>query len=722
MRHASSIAERCRRRVRGPAVLLLLACVSGACRERPGEIALPPLPERVDPTLDASVLPDGAIPCRRDSDCDDEVACSRDVCAPGGFCVSSADSSRCTDGVYCNGQEVCDPAFGCRPGAPRRCSDEDVCTIDHCDEANKRCAHDPRDFDDDGEIDWHCLGGTDCDDFDATRANAHSEICADGVDNDCDDVVDELSCGRVEHDRCEDALDISAGGRFQVQVLGAAPDYALSCSAPGSRDVAFTFTTDKAHDVTLVAAGVLVDGSDETATIALRSNCQDVQSEIECNHGFPGQVRVRALPPGRYFVIASSQQAARVVVEARFADPTEAPTNQTCESPLEVSAGGRFEGDFVDVGDEADLACGFPNAADLVYRFTTQAEHDVELSAISLSGSERMSFAVRTVCDEPESTLRCLSNAPARARLHQLPAGTYYVVLEGSNAREVDFSLDLAFLDPTPPPAGDSCAEPLELELETLVTGTLANRQDLVSVQECGCKPEDAPRGCELFLPNAVYRVQVEAPTDLALEIDSPFANIAYDFRSVCDASAAQLSCGKTAATHRERIRNLSAGDYFLIVESADPAGFSVELQPLPRTMPVPVGGNDTCATAVDIPADGGLFSGDTLGMINDYEATCGSGARSSDATFRVVLTQTSRVVASLEAVFDTVLYRYRDGGQGPLVCAERGVDCNDDGGSGSLNSLLDETLEPGNYYYVVDGFNENNQGRYLLDVNIGPP
>jgi hypothetical protein len=700
--------------------VLWLALAAAGCRDRPGQIELPHLPDVIDAGSDTGSIPDGSIPCRQDADCDDGVACTRDVCAPGRFCVNAINSSLCSDDVFCNGQEVCSPEVGCRPGRPRRCTDDDVCTIDYCDEQEKRCAYEPRDFDDDGEVDWHCLGGTDCDDFDATRAHGVAETCSDGIDNDCDETIDELSCGRPEHDRCEDALDVTAGGRFVVNLGGAAPDYTLGCSVAAERDVAFTFTTEKPHDVTLIATGLLGDDSEETATIALRTNCGDLRTELECSHGFPGQVRMRALPAGRYFAVVGSEQSAQIVLEARFADATTAPPNLSCDAPTDVSAGGHFEGDFVDVGDDEDVPCGFPGAGDLMYGFTTAQEHDVELSAISATG-ERMNFAVRTACDDPASTLRCISAAPARARLHQLPAGSYYVVLESSPAREVDFSFDVAFLDPTPPPPGDSCSNPLELPIGLEVNGTLANRQDLVAVAECGCTAESSERGCGLFWPDSVYRIQVDEPMDLAVDITSGSALLAYDFRSVCESQAAQLACGSGAAVGA-RVRNLQAGDYFLIVESADPGNFSVALESLPRTMPVPVGGNDTCATAVEIPADGGLFAGDTLGLLNNYEALCGSGARSGDAAFRLELTERSTVTALLEAAFDTVLYRHLDAGNGPAACNVLASACNDDGGQGNTNSLLIDTLDPGIYYYIVDGFNDDNAGSYLLEMSIAPP
>jgi hypothetical protein len=171
-----------------------------------------------------------------------------------------------------------------------------------------------------------------------------------------------------------------------------------------------------------------------------------------------------------------------------------------------------------------------------------------------------------------------------------------------------------------------------------------------------------------------------------------------------------------------DRIRNLTPGEYYLIVESPDSADFALTTETLPLTVPVAVSGNGLCATAFEIPPAGGLFSGDTLEALNDYEATCGAGAQSSDVAYRLELPTRSRVMASLDAGFDTVLYRFEDVGDGQASCSSRIESaCNDDGG-GNTNSRLEETLDAGVYYYIVDGFSTNNRGAYTLEVEITAP
>jgi hypothetical protein len=717
--HNSPVDVRLRRAARGHFLTMLALGVllgAPACSDDDAQIELAPLlPER-DRDAEVPPLPEGARLCAQDGECDDGIECTRDSCANGRYCVNAANSSVCSDGVFCNGQELCDPATGCLASSPRLCNDGDVCTVDHCSEREQECRHDPRDFDGDGEVDWHCMGGTDCDDFDATRAQAVSEVCADAIDNDCDDIVDEAAdCGSQLHDTCADALDVSAGGTFSVGLSGAKPDYAPSCTAAGAGDVAFMFTIKEPRDVTLIGRGLLSDGVEETAVVAVRSNCGDSGTEIDCSRGFPGQLRLRSLPAGEYFVIVSSALSAQALLEARFEPPTEGPTNTSCETalPLPVTGNARFEASFVDVGDDEAISCGFEGANDLVYSFRLEQPRDVEIAAASATG-ERMNFAIRTECDEPASTLRCVSDSPAWARLFQLPANTYYIILESSPAREVDFSLNVAFLDPSEPPVGQSCDTPVDLLLDTETPGSLANHQDLVEVH-CGCSGGD----CNLFLPDIIYSVEVEEPSDLALHVEGGSSLFAYDFRSACDDIGSQLSCSR-ALGNGGRIRNLAPGSYYLVLESPGAGNFTILAERLPPSVPVPVTGNDTCGTATEIPVDGGLFSGNTLDTLDHYGALCGSGALGRDAVFRLNLTTRAEVSAIVDAPFDSVLFRYADLGAGAATCVSQAEAACDDGG-GTQSRLAAEILEPGAHYYVVDGVNSIDAGPYLFQVDVIP-
>jgi hypothetical protein len=633
-----------------------------------------------------------------DVDCDDGVACTMDFCDPAGFCRNPVDIAMCDDGIFCNGVEQCDPIRGCVPGPPESCNDGDVCTLDACDEAEKTCRHAPRDLDEDGEADWHCEGGTDCDDRDPTRGTLASEVCDDAVDNDCDKVIDEADCGRPRHDVCEDALDVSAGGVFVVDNRGTIADYTLGCGG-FRRDIVLTFRLDAPADVEIVA-----EGSGLTA-VALRTRCEQLDTEIECASGFPGQVRSRSLLAGTYYAIVNDSGIGEMAIEVAFSEPTSPPTNETCTMPADVSAGGSFPGSFVDVTDDLATSCGATGAPDLVYSFTTTETQNVRLSLFSPS-SDTMAFSVRSTCDSEATQLRCVRGAPAAALLHELPAGTYFVVVEGPSAREVDFQLDVAFEAPSAAPAGDSCSNPVTLPLEATVLGSLADKQD------------DHETSCGFFYNDAVYRFTLTQRRDVTVNVDGGGTFMYTSIRPTCTNGETQLRC-VSGSPSRARLRNLAPGTYYVVVESFRGTGFNISVETTPPTVPVNVSGNEACVVgdAHVVPATGGLFRGNTMSMRNDYEASCGGSARSPDATFSLSLTTSRRVVASTEgSSFDTVLHMHEG------MCAS-GSDrvCDDDGGDGS-SSLIDRVLTVGTYYYVVDGFGTTNSGEYLFEVVVTDP
>lgn len=69
--------------------------------------------------------------CAINSHCDDGIACTLNLCVDQ-ECVYTPDHVACDDGLFCNGQEICDAAFGCGSGQPR-------CELNECDEVADEC-------------------------------------------------------------------------------------------------------------------------------------------------------------------------------------------------------------------------------------------------------------------------------------------------------------------------------------------------------------------------------------------------------------------------------------------------------------------------------------------------------------------------------------------------------------------------------------------------------
>ena len=144
------------------------------------------------PTDDA-----GAARCSSDTDCDDSIPCTAELCGAGGLCERTPIDERCADG------ESCIVGVGCRAGesceTSADCADAHECTIDSCASGNV-CRHMPIDERCPAETPtcdpvMGCVAGSGC----RTAADCDDDIectfdtC--GADMMCDHMALDARCG-----------------------------------------------------------------------------------------------------------------------------------------------------------------------------------------------------------------------------------------------------------------------------------------------------------------------------------------------------------------------------------------------------------------------------------------------------------------------------------------------------------------------------------------------
>lgn len=194
-----------------------------------------------EPAQDAGSdsAPDSTVACNSDSACNDGDLCNgQETCGENGFCVPGEPLS-CDDGIECT-LNRCSPTLGCQFPAPdldgdgyqdancldgsglplgTDCDDTDINrfpdNIEFCDAENRDEDCNPNTFgaldrDGDGSFDAQCCNsngdtlicGNDCDDLRGNVNVSATEVC-DGVDNNCNDMVDEgvALSGFVDGDR-----------------------------------------------------------------------------------------------------------------------------------------------------------------------------------------------------------------------------------------------------------------------------------------------------------------------------------------------------------------------------------------------------------------------------------------------------------------------------------------------------------------------------------------
>jgi hypothetical protein len=176
--------------------------------------------------------------------CNDGVSCTTDTCNEAtDSCVHTPNNAACSDGLFCNGTETCDPLNGCQAGTPPNCSDGVGCTVDACDEANDTCTHTPQNsLCNDGQF---CNGTETCHPTLGCQAGTPPN-CNDGVSctlDSCDEVND--TCKHVtDNSLCSDGLFCN-GNETCHPTLGCQPGTPPNCND----GIACTVDTcDEAHD------------------------------------------------------------------------------------------------------------------------------------------------------------------------------------------------------------------------------------------------------------------------------------------------------------------------------------------------------------------------------------------------------------------------------------------------------------------------------------------
>jgi hypothetical protein len=108
--------------------------------------------------------------------CNDGVACTTDTCSAGtDACVHTPNDGACSNNQFCDGAETCDPVQGCVAGTAPSCSDNIACTADSCNPANGgACAH--------AANNAACSDGLFCD---GAEICSTSQGCIDGPDPTC---------------------------------------------------------------------------------------------------------------------------------------------------------------------------------------------------------------------------------------------------------------------------------------------------------------------------------------------------------------------------------------------------------------------------------------------------------------------------------------------------------------------------------------------------------
>lgn len=425
---------------------------------------------------------------REEPDCADGFTCTEDSCDEElNTCRHDYKDELCNDGNVCNGLERCMPRSpfsdgetGCVAGSTVFCEDDNDCTEDFCDPESGECGIRIRDVDRDGYGDKQCslqytegvptIGtdcydpdnpddtpeegtickGTDCDDGNDEVHPDAEEVCGDGIDNNCDRMVDlyDETCF-PGNDTCATPQELpSDGGSVTGSIRGTADDYTTGCGAPPLNDVVFLLDLADDHDVGLSAFG------DFSAFISVRTECSSVDSEVYCGEN---SIWARGLEAGTYYIIVEGDTPGNFSLSVELAPYTDVynvpPTNDDCSNPYILPPeGGLFIGETTGMANDFTASCGSSSASpDAAFELTLTDRKMVTVSTVTTVGYDGTIHMHSAPCDGG-AEIACNDDCPDTRHscfTTTVDAGTYYIIVDGySSSASGNYEMNVVITDP----------------------------------------------------------------------------------------------------------------------------------------------------------------------------------------------------------------------------------------------------------------------------------
>jgi hypothetical protein len=420
----------------------------------------------------------GCLHARVDARCDDRIACTTDVCT--GTAGPSGCEYRLSDAVCNTGCTMgarCTPS-GCAGGSPLVCMDDGTpCTVERCDAAAGGCVRDPLDADMDGfpasrvvsgGTTFMCAGGADCDDTRSAVNPRATEVCGNGLDDDCNPSTSDV-CSTPTGDTCAAPTPIpiaSGRGSVTVTLTSFADDYDTRCGGGRGNDAVFYFDVTTTSDVRIETTGA-VDTVLATAfrceADAFRNRCND-----DRNPGTNTTSRIwlhpvtvpAGMPSVRVFVLVDEfdvGDADPVTISVTLTAPpaVNACPTSTGPRPLDISGGGTVIGTLGGLGGAVG---GQRGSCQPVASVGSEAVFRIEETDRVLDGVEASSTSfvpdlyVRGGLCASGTEIRCVNgsgsgsggSATLTGLMHPSASGTvFYAFVDNAPLTSVEYTLDL---------------------------------------------------------------------------------------------------------------------------------------------------------------------------------------------------------------------------------------------------------------------------------------
>ncbi|MGI5864439.1 MAG: hypothetical protein ACOX6T_20635 [Myxococcales bacterium] len=537
------------------------------------------------------------------------------------------------------------------------------------------------------------------------------------------------------NDTCVDAVELQFGGSDTVSVpgttLGAFDDDAGTCGAMDGGDVYYWFEIPGTENRSLIATVTPSDTTYRPAVYIRSGDCTN-STQVACNRassaGSSAVATALSLAPGIYYAIVDGVGAigAEFTLDLQLGEEMVLPEDCTTAQPLVfVNGTVTVSGDTSIATADNHGSCGSSStqtAPDLVYSFTVDpSEEPVDLEAVLDDDFDGMIY-LTNACPAT-GDLACSDPGTITAR--RLPAGTYYIWVDGWSSGSGTFSLTVEKQPSPPPTPGDTCDLPGTLNFTASGTSFVASASG-----DTRTEYDDAHGTCDTTTGKDVvymfdttgmgfrdFRATVTFGgtnmwPHLYLRTDCASPDIAHEV--VC---ATRSSGGPMTIEAR-----LPEGVYYLWVDTAYPSdAHTFDLDVTLAEPPTPPD-NDECTGAIPLTFtdDVAEASGTTVNSNSHSTGTCGTMSGGDVVyQFEVPAGDPKMVIATVtrasdaSSSFSPAVYIRSDCGS---------ADAADEHGCGTSSSGTAvagaPSLDPGIYYVVVDSTSAT-AGEFNLRVTM---
>ena len=499
----------------------------------------------------------------------------------------------------------------------------------------------------------------------------------------------------------------------------------------GGGEQVFRYDVQRAGDVVIT----VTPGTSLDAILSVRRSCGDAMSEIACvDRGSGGQadtITLQDLEPGPLYIFVDGYDRSTgtfsLRVEERVSACGSAPM-LTLDAPMSGTTMGR--------PDLASSVCGGSMAGEQLFRVVQTSAGPLQLDVTTMFDGV---VYIRSACSDPLADVACgrVNGTSGRLIVPSLPAGTYYVFVDGFGTGSGAFSITASR-----PTATSSCGAMASLP----VPGTVMGSTSGVGMTGGSCRASSALGGA----PEAIYSASVPAGNDLVVDATGMGGyDVVLYARRDCAMAASELACedGRVQA-ERLVVRDPGGGPVAVFVDGTADFGssaagaysLSTSLRPVrPAGQPCPtddsarcadghacIAGTCTaraqaCAGATDVTPllMGGMatVTGTTTGASSAIEPACSMTRGRPEALYRITLAQAGTLTVETNfpgTSFDTAVALLSGDCATAVACA-----ATTPNGSSERATLLAPMLPAGTYVVAIDGERAPGAGTFEAHFTV---